>query len=367
MSVKSSSRDAAIVEGGKRIQGDKIVWTYRIAYFIETDDPLDGPATVMEEAQTADPDPAPEIGDLYFVGNDSQAGAACVDVDPRQDPDSPRIWRLVCTYSTDPLLQQIAIDGNPLHKPTVINISTVPRKQVQEHDHFVNETGFEIPQAYANSAGEKFDPPEEDDEYDAVITFTKNVLNYDYEPEDTVNHTNEDTFQGNPPNTCLVIRYEQTPEEDNGVAYYRQVISIQVRKGGWIRKKLNQGSYSINPVTLIKQKNMDGNGNALSTPVFLDADGYQLPDTSSAEPVTSGEAATVTPGSMFNIKAGDTLVIDGGNVLLAEEVIVNSITATTFDAAFANDHPAKFQIQGKPTYQTFYPKRRISFAALDPA
>lgn len=59
-----------------------------------------------------------------------------------------------------------------------------------------------------------------------------------------------------------------------------------------------------------------------------------------------GVSATVTPAAMTNIAVGQTLQVYGGTGT-AEEVRVDSITATTFTAVFQNAHSGTYTIMDR--------------------
>lgn len=61
-------------------------------------------------------------------------------------------------------------------------------------------------------------------------------------------------------------------------------------------------------------------------------------ETDATTAITAGSSAAVTPTSMTDIVVGAQLIVDVGEA--SELVMVRSVTATTFTAAFVNAHPA---------------------------
>lgn len=72
----------------------------------------------------------------------------------------------------------------------------------------------------------------------------------------------------------------------------------------------------------------------------------QLVNTTASTAITGGQSNTVAPASMAGITQGLLLVVYGG-AGTAEEVVVTSVTATTFTATFANSHSGTYNITSK--------------------
>jgi hypothetical protein len=75
--------------------------------------------------------------------------------------------------------------------------------------------------------------------------------------------------------------------------------------------------------------------------------GTLVATTTATTAVASAGLATITPASMANIFAGQSLDISGGTGT-AETVIVQKTTSTTFDAVFANTHSGTYNIVQTP-------------------
>lgn len=85
-----------------------------------------------------------------------------------------------------------------------------------------------------------------------------------------------------------------------------------------------------------------------------------LVSTTATTTVSSAGSTTITPASMTNIVPGITLNISHGTGT-AEDVVVTSVTATTFTAVFANTHSGTYNICS--TKGTFV--KRINFNTYD--
>ena len=82
--------------------------------------------------------------------------------------------------------------------------------------------------------------------------------------------------------------------------------------------------------------------------------GALLVNTTSATTVPAGPSlTTVTPASMANIQLNSRLIFAGGTGA-TETVVVSAVTATTFTAAFANNHSGAYTITSAPLATVTY-------------
>lgn len=83
-------------------------------------------------------------------------------------------------------------------------------------------------------------------------------------------------------------------------------------------------------------------------PLHITATGTTVPvglcvSTTSSTTITAGNSVVVTPVSMSNIVSGMILNIANGTGT-AEDVVVSSVTSTTFTTNFANNHSGAYTI-----------------------
>ena len=106
-------------------------------------------------------------------------------------------------------------------------------------------------------------------------------------------------------------------------------------------------SQNVRYVMLNFESNLTGaNTNNFTLNIVQRRAGAILVNTTSATTVVTG-VNTVTPASMANIQVNSQLVFSGGTGA-TETVTVQSVTATTFNANFANGHSGAYTITSAP-------------------
>lgn len=136
-----------------------------------------------------------------------------------------------------------------------------------------------------NSAGLEFDEALVEDDEIPVIVFEKNYASYQeiMAVNEAYRRThNGKPFMGFPSETCKFLSMQASrPQYFNGLVYFTGVGRIAVRKEGWIRYLVDQGSqYWDKPKTeagarLINA--VDENGQLANGNVLLKSDGTRLP------------------------------------------------------------------------------------------
>lgn len=114
--------------------------TYKLTLYVESDDPLDGPAQVLGNTPFL-----PEYGDYWAFGNDIDAWAWCrwdAEVTQRVTNEPAYWWDCVLTFSTKPSeegetksCKEAQID-DPILQPPKINGGFVKNKEEATHDRF---------------------------------------------------------------------------------------------------------------------------------------------------------------------------------------------------------------------------------------
>lgn len=197
--------------------------------------------------------------------------------------ESPLFWVVTVEYSSKPLKEQEREKENPdpLDRRAKITWSTTIYQVRIEED--VNG------HAILNSAGERFPDPPEKDASHWTATVVKNVsavpawiLDYNDCP------VNDDEFDigGVTVQAGCARLYElriSDLQEENGIEYYQLSFTLEFRKEGWTARYLNQGFKEIvdidsTPTLVIATvwNEDDREYQRASSPVLLDADGYQI-------------------------------------------------------------------------------------------
>lgn len=382
-----------------RKRGNRTTLTAERNFKVFTDDSVTGPVEVIITG--ADPKysvPLPKMDDYYSIDNEYINGLWVESIDPRRSSESPREWDVRIGYSSE-VEKTLAGEGqgsnspsgttpaaggklapDPLKRRTIINYDRVARKQIVEYDWSLDTTPIVpvlIKRAIVNSAGERFDPPLEDDFYNLLIHVEKHTTVAAYDPKkaaDLQGSVNSDVFSFThlgvlrefPAGTAKLNQWTAEESEEQGIVTLKNKFEIEIQYPNWDWEILNRGSYSVKgdgTHTILKAR--DNGGGDLGGTVMLDHRGVKLPKSE----VTSGAfgpgGATPTVGDMTNIivstvpqlRISSFRVINGVNTMLQEDVVVTAISATTFTAVFTKNHAANAIVTGIPTFQTF--KRRV--------
>lgn len=343
----------------------------------------------------------PRITDFYQTADEYDTGAFVESITPTQQGDNPFHWKVVVAYSSDVENELTgsnqgtnstsggggassqgggSIIADPLKRRATVSFSTRTRKGIAESDY------SDPVQAYANSAGEKFDPPVEKDIYNLLITINKNTATFDEAISwQYIDAVNEKSFKIQRPKVknvlpvCLpyaarslrIVNWTGTESEENDIVFYANQIEIEAQYPNWDEEILNQGSYSIsNDGTHSRLTPVDGLG-LPNGKILLDENGVAVPNTIIPAGVTADVAAqTVTVKSSINMTVGKKLIIGSSYVLAGvtyapEEVTITEVaSSTTFKAIFTRNHAANARVQGKPTFKTFRPFLVLPFSDI---
>ena len=371
-------------------RGRKTVRTYTRTFDVFTDS---GGTGQIEVALATG---IPRMNAYYLTADEYDTGAFVESIQPQQQGENPFHWKVTVNYSSD-VEQELTgasqgtsgsggtsqgggtIIADPLKRRPVVSFATRVRRGIAESDY------SDPVQAYANSAGEKFDPPVERDIYNLLITIQKNTETFDEAVSwQYIDAVNEKAFKIQRPKvknvlpvcypygarSMRIVNWTGTEREENDIVYYENQLEIEVQYPNWDEEILNQGSYSIsNDGTHSRLTPVDGLG-LPNGRIMLDENGVALPNTVIASAITGAQTAqTVTPKSIINMAVGKKLVIGSSYVLAGvtytpEEVTITALGATTFDAIITRNHAANARVQGKPTFKTFRPFLVLPFADI---
>lgn len=375
--------------GNFRRVGLRLVREYTRVFNVFTDYGGTGPIEVMVATGI------PRVTDFYSTPDEYDTGAFVTNIGDPQVGDNPYHYTVQVDYSSDVQIERTGANqgtntgtgstggnllANPLLRRPTVDFTTRVRKGIAEYDY------SDPVQPYANSAGEKFDPPVEKDIYNLLITITKNTAVFDEAVSwQYIDAVNELPFKIQRPKVkgvlpvCFpyprrsmrIIDWTGKEQEENDVVFYQNVMQIEVQYPNWDDEILNQGTFSIsNDGAHSRLTPIDGLGIPNNGKILLDENGVALPNTVVATAITANPVAqAVTPKSVINIAVGDKLIIGvdqvlGGLIYKPEEVTVTAIAATTFTAIFTRNHAANVRVQGKPTFKTFKPFLILPFADI---
>lgn len=201
-------------------------------------------------------------------------GQFCVNSVARRDTENPFVWTVDIRYRTVSLngTQPDQREEDPTERPAEIRVSSESYQKALIYDR----DGYAI----VNSAGDPFDPPPEIDERRAVITITKNRPSYSLTTQEEYDGSvNSDTYLGFDPGTLRIDLSADTGYE-NGVYFWKVTANVKINRkvprppppfptgddfGGWALEVYDAG-YRTSDGSHI----MDGKGNAVTSPAFLD-------------------------------------------------------------------------------------------------
>ena len=242
MSVLSVKEDFQARESGTKLSQEKATTTHKRRWVVVTSSVNDDGAVVLGTAPGL-----PKPYDKH--PNDANSFATSIDAKPRQN--SPTIWDVVVGYSSDvPSPKPNNPNGSPSTNPTVrppkYSLGYTTLSKVLEYD-FRSEDADGNPTGYPplNSAGERFDPPLEFDQYLPVIGVEMVCDFFAISLADWCGTINANTFHINGhtyrPFTALA-RIRQSPFFEGGVSYWTTNYEFTINKGTWLVKPLDQGT-----------------------------------------------------------------------------------------------------------------------------
>ena len=255
---------AAILQGeraeGRRASLDeKGVRQYTRVFVVKTNNKNDGSQTVGNAAGL------PRRGDAYVAGTDSDVGARCVGLEPRQLDAGGLNWEVTVNYSSKSDSQA----DNPLARPSEKNFTFAKYQKVFEKDI---ATGNPV----CNSAGDPFDPPIDIDDSRPIITIRRNEASFsgaiaiDY--QDAVN---TDVFLGFAVGIVKVSNISATSKRENDTDFYEVTYEFECRREGWKIEVLDVGFESLETGGT-KKEILDANKNHRSHPAKLNGSGQPL-------------------------------------------------------------------------------------------
>lgn len=253
--------------------------TAQLTWRVHSDDYMNS-AQMLSEALTASPDPVLATG--TYIGN----GCFVLNLSAKlEHQQNAKQWVVTADCGPWPSDQGspdggVATEGivnHPLARKVVWWAERMTEQEPVEKDY----NGLLI----VNSAGKTFDEPLMRDRYLTVFVGQKNfatlsaVLDLNDQYDNTVN---SDTTLGRPSYTMRYLGAEiSQPQYENNIEFYTATFRIAYRKEQWYVPLVNRGwGYYLTPKTEANARYIDavdGQGQPVSEPVLLKADGTLLP------------------------------------------------------------------------------------------
>lgn len=259
MAVVSAKVKYASGTGTGELTGDR---SYTLVYEVWTDSATDGVMTVGNAG--------PQKGSFYTYNSESDPGALCVSVTPRQI--QAKLWEVTCQYKSKHGDKEKNNASNPLNQPAKrrwesVSVTTYPDADLDG-------------EPYVNSAGHRYEADAvATDEEHMVLTVTRNESYFDFATASYFqNAINSDTFYGWAPKTAKVsITSEEQFSDD--MAYVTTTYRIEFNATGWQRRLLDEGPFSLKSGSLTRIYPVDDNGVASTASIKLDGAGGKLSET----------------------------------------------------------------------------------------
>jgi len=202
------------------------VWTQ--LWRVQTNDPLDGPAVVVNYSGL------PALFDPYSSGNDSDPYALLVSKKPREEGEGHKSWIVTCEYRSDAISAEVG--SNPLTDQVKYSCG------FDQFSEIARQTSFG--QRIINSVDQVFTPPPEVDQSRPVYIVQRNEA-YINLPGivDLSDSVNQYAWKGCAPRTVKVKSI--TPGEiqnRNGLEFYSVRYEFHINWLTWDLRILNQAT-----------------------------------------------------------------------------------------------------------------------------
>lgn len=210
----------------------------------------------------------PRVWSPYVTSfGEADTGSWCREVRVNQDTVDPTLWRAEARYSSRLERPDLAQIQNPLLRPPDV---TDGGKEVMVPMEF-DADGFAI----INTAGDRFDPPPEEEDVRLVTTIVKNQASFDrlnvllYRGA-----VNSQPFLGFPTGQVRCADIQSVLTWENGYYFYRVTYTFETRfpryageEPGevWMTRILNRGFNELVPVSVGSAGSFAGSGAGTSS------------------------------------------------------------------------------------------------------
>ncbi len=197
-----------------------------------------------------------------------------------RDEEKPSLYRVTCTYELPTPGQDStpgSIDPDGTRWAIDIGVQSVPYEYEVQYD--IN--GYPIQNTAGDAVGGVM-TSDSDEQY--TVTFTSNIIDWDG-IDASKNAINSEpfsmTFNGQERDfdayTVRFLTYSLSYVlDDTGTQYPRVTYVLLYRITNWLKKIASKGLNEYDIVLDAQIPIRDGQGNPITTPVYLDADGLQL-------------------------------------------------------------------------------------------
>lgn len=220
--LHSASREGELDEHAQR--------RYMETWYVETDDPLDGPQVV------GDAPGVPRLFAYYVNGNDRDLGSRLKRIRPRRMAGETMKWEVELEYDSM-LHREGEGERDPMLRPPTVRWATSAYQAVATHDIFGKPL--------LNSAKDEFDPPAMKDDSRLSLTITRNesnfvvALGFSY-----IDCVNSDPFFVGAPGEAKMISVESDLISENAITFWKTTYQIHFR-----RTITSPGATILNPQT----------------------------------------------------------------------------------------------------------------------
>lgn len=244
------------VTGGENADGP----SYTIVYDIKTTDSNDGPGLVRDYAGWS-------YGDSYTWGNETDTRAKCVEISEQPIGSTKTHWQVVVKFG-DPGLER---PDDPLSEPPKVEWGYEDRQYPTLYD----ANGDPI----LNPAGDRYDEIFYADDFRRKLTITRNEASFNRAVADQLgNRLNASTWRGYAAKTVKCLPINARDAYNPFVGQYWTVtyeFTFAPISSDWKRPILEAGIHEI--VSGDKKRILDDEGEPVSVPVPLQANGTKLP------------------------------------------------------------------------------------------
>ena len=186
-----------------------------ITWVVTTDDPNDGPLTVLAAPGL------PAMHAHYAIGNDVNTSLTVRERNPNRTANNRQVWEVECVYSSRTDTADFA-DPNPFARPPQVSWTTQPFQAVAKYDLY----GTPL----TNVINEEFDPPYMADDMRLTLSYTRNEATNDipfiFSYRNTVN---SDQFAGFAPGEAKMAGIEASRHVENKIVYWETTYTIQFK------------------------------------------------------------------------------------------------------------------------------------------
>jgi len=248
----------------------------RLVWIIKTDDMLDGPQVVMDNAPFVGPHPLALPFDRWTVGNEFNPWIVARKATAERIGKS-LLWKVTVEYTQLELLEDGDNNPNPLLRPIKYRIDWANYTRLTNTD----KDGTPI----TNSAGQiTANPPHEEEDGRPIIVATRNEAVIGSILANAIiynNSINTNAFTVGPLNV-LQFQARMLPivcgdqRTENGIAYYPVTYKVELKGDpDWLTRLRDAGTAVLNGGNLEVAR--DPSGVPYTEPVLLDGAGAVLP------------------------------------------------------------------------------------------